>query len=103
MACQNSSATPTVAAVPQVQVRRLMAVPKKRRLQIGVQNTISANITATRPETTCCSAWYVQIYEMPKVRPPCSAIQRCVRQGRLRRSRRTRHTANSAAAARKKR
>ena len=53
--CQNSSATPAIATTPQPMVRRLMTVPKNRLLSSGVQNTISANTTATRPETTYCS------------------------------------------------
>jgi hypothetical protein len=37
-------------------VRQVIGVPKAMRAQIGFQNTISANSTATSAETTYCSA-----------------------------------------------
>ena len=54
--CQNSRVTPAIAADARAQVRRGIGVPKAMRAQIGVQNTISANSTATRADTTYCSA-----------------------------------------------
>ncbi len=41
--------------MPAAQVRQAIGVPNAMRLQIGVQNTISAKSTATRPDTRYCS------------------------------------------------
>src|SRR5471032_330136 len=46
---------PRMATAPALQVRQLIGVPKAMRLRMGFQNTISANSTATRPETRYCS------------------------------------------------
>ena len=49
---QNSATTPVTPSVAPASVRRLTGVAKKTRTPMRLRNTMSENITATKPEAT---------------------------------------------------